>query len=690
MKNKKLFTNSFKKNKFLCVFDSFFQSILANLTVQKKFLNNIYQNIDMNLIISGKNTINLKQFFFLSLVLLFALQFQNVHAVKSIDWYYFGGTLGSSEAPYDTVDALIGNIVDGLPLLTVIVDASDEENFSSNGVVDTIDVLITSNAHSQTTYTLIETEPNTGIFQGEKFVFLNEKFQFKSKDKAKVIFYENKTLSDCDDDDTITYVDTRNNHSAKGITVVSDTDPFGIGFLLTETGKNTCKFTGELNFTLDEPSDATNGTLKVSEGDILGFETSDPPQITNAQIVPTVDGKGSILAYFDPDDDENTAEVTATYNGLSSGLNLESPYVGPGGGGGGGGPVNPGLVLNFIRALLGGSSASAPPTVGVDGNQNRIVEQGFSFNGNPVDVEQFYTPYPLITTKVGELNTVKLKIYEERGNENIAHVGLSYGLGKGESFTQGRATIEWDKTFDGKESITLFDPNHVLGQVNVTTSTIDCSSKNNAKCLEITFDHIFRESLEYNMLATNIWDYQRNGWQNYFNHGIEITGDSMNPPDVYTGIYKGHIYELTETGKNTAIDTEGNSWTFSKIWTRDYIKPEIHERNVFNQQKIQTIEKLGFNQTTGKEIFGFSRTDHGFSEILKQEEIEAKKILKNMCPECQEDSFTEINGIFAYDMPKRYSKLTDPNNITQIIQEKEKAQEFLKQYLREIYPGKYH
>jgi len=689
MKNQKLFINSFTKNKLFCMFDFFPQIILVNLTIQKKFLNNIKQNIDMNLIFSGKNTINLKYFFFLFLVLLFALQFQDVHAVKSIDWYFFEATIGSSEAPYYTIDPLTGNIVDGLPLITVIVDASDEENFSSNGVVDTIDVLITSTAPSKTTYTLVETGPNTGIFQGEKFVFLNEKFQFKSKDKVNLIFYDNKT-SGCAEDDTITYVDTRGDHSAKGITVVSDTDTYGIGFLLTETGKNTCKFTGDLYFTLDGPSDATNGTLKVSEGDILGFETSDPPQITNAQIIPTVDGKGSILANFDPDEDENTAEVTASYNGLSSSLNLKAPYVGSGPGSGGGGPVSPGLVLNFIRALLGGSSISAPPTLGVYDNQNRIVEQGFSFNGNPVDVEQFYTPYPLITTKVGELNTVKLKIYEERGNENIAHVGLSYGLGKGESFTQGRAIIEWDKTFDGKESITLFDPNHVIGQVNVTTNTIDCSSKNNAKCLEVTFDHIFRESLEYNMLATNIWDYQRNGWQNYFNHGIEITGNSMNPPDVYTGIYKGHLYEITETGKNTAIDTEGNSWTFSKIWTRDFIKPEIHDRNVFNQQKIQTIEKLGFNQTTGKEIFGLSRSDRGFSEILKQEETEAQKILKNMCPECQENSFTEINGIFAYDMPKRYSKLTDPDNITKIIQEKEKAQEFLKQYLREIYPGKFH
>ena len=140
------------------------------------------------------------------------------------------------------------------------------------------------------------------------------------------------------------------------------------------------------------------------------------------------------------------------------------------GGSGGGGPINrPGLVLNFLGSLLGGSSHSVPPTLGLDQNQKRIVDGGFSFNDNPIDVLQYYTPYPLITTPVGQNNTIKLKIYEEKGLDNIAHVGLSYGLGKGEIFNEGRATIEYDKTFDGIESVTLFDPKHVLGSVNVTS-----------------------------------------------------------------------------------------------------------------------------------------------------------------------------------------------------------------------------
>ncbi|MCI4432818.1 MAG: hypothetical protein JHC41_04355, partial [Nitrosopumilus sp.] len=242
---------------------------------------------------------------------------------------------------------------------------------------------------------------------------------------------------------------------------------------------------------------------------------------------------------------------------------------------------------------------------------------------------------------------------------------------------------EYDKTFDGIESVTLFDPNNVLGSVNVTTAEISCSVHNNAKCLEVTFDHIFRESLEYNMVATNIWDFQRNGWQNYFNHGIQIEGESMNPPEQYSGIYKGHIHSLTETGKNTAIDDDRNSWTFDKTWNRDYIKPVIADSDILNSDKMWAIEHLGYKYSDGKMIFGFDRMDHRFADTKNQQQNLAQNLMKDLCPECQKKPFEKINDIFSYDIPS-YSKLDK----TKMNQEEQRAQKFLQQYLEKIYPGK--
>jgi hypothetical protein len=629
--------------------------------------------------------LNLKYVSLFAITLFLAVSSHNVYAVNSINWTLNGGVGGSAFPPFISVISTVGNILEHNPF-TVLVDATDEANFTTNGIIDTIDVVVTSvDDPVGTKYTLIETGPNDGIFTGTNFVFLDENYKFQTTDTVNLVYTIPSTISSCGTDNTITQLDSRSGGPDNGFKVYSDTDLGGIGLILTETGKNTCVFMGQLKFTTTDATDEITGTLLVSQGDILLFEDRTTSVKYNAQIVPTVPGKGSITAHFDILGDVNTAEVTATYNGLSIGLDLDEP----GSGSGNGGPVRPGLVLNFIAALLGGgSNQAAPPTLGLDINQKRIVEGGFSFNDNPIDVQQYYTAYPLITTPVGQNNTIKLKIYEDNGPDNITHVGLSYGLGKGEIFNEGRATIEYDKTFDGIESVTLFDPKHVLGSVNVTASTTNCSTHNNAKCLEVTFDHIFRESLEYNMVATNIWDSERNGWQNYFNHGIQIVGEPMNPPEEYSGIYQGYTYHLTEAGKNTAVDDDGNNWTFDKIWNRDYIKPVNVDNDILNQEKIRAIESLGFQYSDGQEIFGFDRLDHRFADTKSQQQIEAQTIMASLCPECQKEPFEKINDIFSYDLPTRYSKTNNPETINRMHLEDQKAQEFLKQYFEKIYPGR--
>lgn len=634
---------------------------------------------------------NLKYITLFVIIFLFSITSYNAYAVNSIDWTWGGSIIDPS--PFGVPIATIsnGNILD-LPI-NILVDATDESDFTSNDKIDTIDVVVSSvDDPNKIIYTLTETEINSGIFTGTNFVFLTGNYKFQITDVIKSTIFVDPEFSDCDTDNTITHLDGRNGGNEDGLKVFSNSDLDGVGFVLTETGDNTCTFEGQVKFTTS-PSDESTGKLHVSEGDLLAFVDEYNFLIYSAQIIPETAGKGSIMAHSDILFDLSSAQVTATYNGLSKGLHLlndGSEGAGVGGSGSGGPIVRPGLVLNFIAALLegdrGGSTHSSPPTLGLDINQKRIVDDGFSFNGNAIDVEQYYTPYPLITTPVGQNNTIKLKIYEEDGLDNIAHVGLSYGLGKGETFNEGHATIEYDKTFDGKESVTKFDPNHVLGDVNVTTTNVRCGESSNAICREFTFYHVFRAPLEYNMVATNIWDFQRNGWQNYFNHGIHITGESMNPPKQYSGIYNGHIYHLTETGKNIAVDDQGNSWTMDKTWNRDYIKPNVADNDILNQQKITAIEKLGFGYSDGQAIFGFDRMDHRFADIKEQQKNEAQNLMKNLCTTCQKEQFDNINNIFSYNMPDRHSKLE--NSATTIKIESQRAEKFIKQYFGYIYPEK--
>ena len=577
--------------------------------------------------------------------------------------------------------------LNSLPIKISIDDSFNSEFTDTASGIQKITATLTTGAE-QKTIILTETGDTTGIFT-KSIALSHQDYKFNIGDIIKINLNEKFSNIDKNKIDTTTVqMYTRDFLTLFVKEYISK-------FTLTETGPNTGNFTG--TFTLISDS-TTENKLKAEPGDILVIGNQSfqnfyglvmPNPNDGFEIIKTSAAYGNDSPLLDT--------LTVSYHDVSANVDVLnddcrfSPDLSCGDGGGGGGLVTrPGLVLDFLTPLLmGGSSQSVPPTLGLDENHKRIVDGGFSFNDNPVDVDQYYTPYPLITTPIGQNNTIKLKIYEDKGPDNITHVGLSYGLGKGETFNEGRATIEYDRTFDGIESVTLFDPKHVLGGVNVTASTTNCSAHNNVKCLEVTFDHIFRESLEYNMVATNIWDFERNGWQNYFNHGIQIAGESMNPPKEYSGIYKGHIYHLTETGKNTAIDDNGNNWTFDKIWNRDYIKSITIDSDILNQNKIHAIEQLGFQYSDGQEIFGFNRMDHRFADTKNQQQIEAQTIMNSLCPGCHKEPFEKINDIFSYDMPTRYSKLDNPETITLMNLEDQKARQFLQEFFKKIYPDNF-
>jgi len=225
------------------------------------------------------------------------------------------------------------------------------------------------------------------------------------------------------------------------------------------------------------------------------------------------------------------------------------------------------------------------PTLGMDKNGKRLVENGFTYNENSINVELFFTPYPLIKVSIGEENRADFKIYENMGPENIKHFSFAFGLDKDQVISQSKAMIELDIDFDGKEIVTVTDPENVLEDVRVETSHVSCDGDKRVNCLGVTIFHTFRAPLDFNMVATDVWDIKRNAWQNYYNHGIEVIGESLNPPKEYDGINRGQIYHLTETSKTTAVDEFGNSWTLKyDKWYKDYVVKKVQDTgNVKNR-----------------------------------------------------------------------------------------------------------
>ena len=443
------------------------------------------------------------------------------------------------------------------------------------------------------------------------------------------------------------------------IRICSDSDHTVFEPKFTETGKDTNLFSTTINF--DTTTNVATNTLGVLPGDI--FTIKDGGLLTHGFVIPNPDvGKGAILT-------EVGGTVTATYQEDSSSI-LITP--GDAGGRGTGGLFRPGLVVDNSNSESsksgGGCSNCTPPTLGLDSNYNRIVEQGFSFNGNAIDVEQYYTPYPLITANVGQENEIVLKIFDDGGTQNIEHVGLAFGLGKGQSFSESKATINLDRTPDGREKVSTFDPENVFDDVKIVTSKIPCSNLSSAQCLKVTIYQTFREGLEFNMVSTNVWDSKNNAWQNFYNHGIEVTGDSLNPSKTKMVAFgekemRG-LFQLTE------IDKRKHLWIdeFGNIY--DYKGNERFDRILTVQNKVE------FDKTTSH---GCDRDCNWFIHYKLNQEFLAEQTLGNIL-DGKIIKGEPLKEPFSYSY-KITNRAEDPELQKSIISEKIKAEKLVEKLL---------
>jgi len=213
-----------------------------------------------------------------------------------------------------------------------------------------------------------------------------------------------------------------------------------------------------------------------------------------------------------------------------------------------------------------GSGNDYAPTLGSDRYGNNYVDNGFTFNDFVTDVENFKTHMPLQTLNVGELNTAVLKIYDNRGAGKIEHAELAFGLDSREYVSQSDNSIIWTQNFKGDQSIIENDPDNLLMDVSAT-------GKSNGKIMEITFNFAFREPMDKSKIGVVVWDQDRRSRTIYFNEGIEVVGESLNPPEIITILdEKGYPVQITMTGKDEGIDENGNIWTHNSPWTKQ-IKP---------------------------------------------------------------------------------------------------------------------
>ena len=331
-----------------------------------------------------------------------------------------------------------------------VITVNDPAANTNPTSLDTVTVTVTSTTDpTGILVTLTETGVNTGIFKNTILVFTTGNTQYSSGNTI-VVSINDTTLNT--DPSTIQTVNTRVDSFFPNLAADSTINPF----TLTETGPNTGIFQAKLTLTSGTTS---TSSIHVTSSDILSVTNLVSGKATNAVIIPTQTGVNSISSTIGD-------TITASYSGAAPATS--TIIAGIGGGGGGGGLIRPGLVLDIIVGIIGGSPyVVQPPSFGGLGYH---FSDGLTFtqanNKTIHDISHYNQELPRQVMVLGDKVNMTFKTYESYNSEGVIHMGL-YLIPRGHDMITPKsiASIEWNK---GKP-VTIADPNHILSNVNASS-----------------------------------------------------------------------------------------------------------------------------------------------------------------------------------------------------------------------------
>lgn len=334
----------------------------------------------------------------------------------------------------------------------------------------------------------------------------------------------------------------------------------------------------------------------------------------------------------------------------------------------------------------GGCADCVKPTLGLDPNFNRVVDYGFSYNENKVQVDEWYTEFPLIEVNVGEENLLEVKVYENNGINNMKWIQVCFGASeKGISLEECEALVtvhlETNGTTDwiGIEKIVLIDKDNLLDNLVADVYVTDCednpSSQNPRQCVKLDLYHTFREAPLNNMVIINVADKSSRNSQNFhFNHGIEVHGISLNGEPTIT------LFE-----KHTSQDNENNWNTYTRdskvndTWT-DENKIQYQRINDNSFVRLTPLPDSTCKDKPLDQINVPTRINCNYTPYKEQQALDTLEIMTELCPSCLLPSFYEMKESFAYEFPPKIDKSNDSEMIKLLEIEAQKALEYLQSH----------
>ncbi len=221
-----------------------------------------------------------------------------------------------------------------------------------------------------------------------------------------------------------------------------------------------------------------------------------------------------------------------------------------------------GTVSNFVNYQQ--------PSIGITESGKRVVDGGLTVNGQTVDADFYFTPFPLIQSDIGEPIDFIFKIWDDR-LDNIATLQVQLGKGKiGESFSMdSTATYKRDKMTH--EVTVTHDPmftNVVMEQL----AGQPCVAGGN-DCTVIHVSLTPTEAIVGDVVfGVNIWDEARNANTSFFNEGLQVgtEADVIVEEPIITKVVKKQV--RTDDGWGNIDKRYSEAFAMKLAWHNEQVQ----------------------------------------------------------------------------------------------------------------------
>jgi len=149
------------------------------------------------------------------------------------------------------------------------------------------------------------------------------------------------------------------------------------------------------------------------------------------------------------------------------------------------------------------------------------------------------------------------------------------------------------------DEITITDEDNLIenSSVNATASIVSCGAIS-LDCGKVVLEYSYREATLNNIMLVNVWDNPRNPQNFYFNDGIKVVGESLNPADIiYTHVPNDLYPQKQGLVKLTQIDRAEKLWVdaYGYVWYGDSSKVVLISNVIIEKDNDPKSVWSGYN-----------------------------------------------------------------------------------------------